>query len=87
VTVCQQIISQSEQRLCESRSCSVLTVCGAPVGREEVGAIESWLGHSESIIVYFALMVGARSGISRSKMRGVRPVVSSRQVGGRPEAG
>jgi hypothetical protein len=21
--------------LCESRSCSVLTVCGAPVGREE----------------------------------------------------
>jgi hypothetical protein len=59
---------------------------GAPVGKE-VGAIESWLGHSESIIVYFALMVGARSGVSRSKMRGVRPVVSSRQVGGRPEVG
>lgn len=24
--------------LCESRSCSVLTACGAPVGREEVSA-------------------------------------------------
>ena len=24
--------------LCESRLCSVLTVCGAPVGREEVSA-------------------------------------------------
>ena len=25
-------------RLCESRSCSVLTVCGAPVGREDISA-------------------------------------------------
>jgi hypothetical protein len=54
--------------LCESRLCSVLTVCGAPVGREKE-------------LVWPQLMDKSASA-SRSKMRGACLGASSRRVGG-----
>jgi hypothetical protein len=44
--------------LCESRSCSVLSVWragGLRRGRREGNTIESWLTHSENIVVYLYL--------------------------------
>ena len=68
--------------LCESRSCSVLTVCGTPVGREKVSVqvmlLRVGLATLGLVCLYLnSLWAGAHSA-SRSKMRGACPGASLR---------